>query len=277
MIDYLAIGHVTEDVWRDGSRTPGGGVMYSSRTARRLTQNVGIFTTAALTFDTIGTFPDIRVQRLISAKTTEFENIYTPQGRIQITRPSPTLLEPQDCFLLREAEIVHLAPVCNEVSSAFADAVRRDVFLALTPQGWLRRWDASGRVTQDPAYWTDAGKMLARANCVVTSIEDINGDWQVAHKWAAQTRLLVVTQGAEGCTAFINGEGVRVPAPQVEEVEPTGAGDIFAATLFLSLQRGNDPVSACAFACCIAAQSVTRRNMAGLPTAEDIRRCEALG
>jgi sugar/nucleoside kinase (ribokinase family) len=132
-------------------------------------------------------------------------------------------------------------------------------------------------VTQDPAYWTDASKLLARANCVVTSIEDINGDWQVAHKWAAQTRLLVVTQGAEGCTAFINGEGVRVPAPQVEEVEPTGAGDIFAATLFLSLQRGNDPVSACAFACCIAAQSVTRRNMAGLPTAEDIRRCEALG
>ena len=193
MIDYLAIGHVTEDVWRDGSRTAGGGVMYSSRTARRLTQNVAIFTTSALTFDTTGTFPDIRVQRLISSKTTEFENIYSSAGRIQITRPSPTVLEPQDCFFLREAEIVHLAPVCNETSSAFAGAVRRDVFLGLTPQGWLRRWDASGRVTQNPSYWTDAGKLLARANCVVTSIEDINGDWQVAHKWAAQTRLLIVT------------------------------------------------------------------------------------
>ena len=273
MIDYLAIGHVTEDVWRDGSRTAGGGVMYSSRTARRLTNNVAIFTTAALSFDTTGTFPDMRVQRLISAKTTEFENIYTAQGRVQVTRPSPTILEPQDCFFLREAEIVHLAPVCNEVSSAFVDGVRRDAFVGLTPQGWLRRWDASGHVTQDAAYWTDAGKLLARANCVVTSIEDINGDWQTAYKWAAQTRLLIVTQGAEGCTAFINGEGVRVAAPQVTEVEPTGAGDIFAATLFISLKRGNDSLSACAFACCIAAQSVTRPKLEGLPTAEDIRRC----
>ena len=273
MIDYLAIGHVTEDVWRDGSRTAGGTVMYASRAARRLTQNVAIFTTAALSFDTTGTFPDIRVQRLISANTTEFENIYTPQGRIQVTRPSPTLLEPQDCFFLREAEIIHCGPVCNEVSPAFADAIRRDAFLGLTPQGWLRRWDADGRVTQDAAHWTDAGKLLARANCVVTSIEDLNGDWQVAYKWAAQTRLLVVTQGPEGCTVFINGEGVRVPAPQVTEVEPTGAGDIFAATLFLSLRRGHDAVSACAYACCIAAQSVTRPKLEGLPTAEDIRRC----
>ncbi|NJM39857.1 MAG: hypothetical protein HC853_03310 [Anaerolineae bacterium] len=238
-----------------------------------MTQNVAVFTTAALSFDTTGTFPDIRVQRLISPRTTEFENIYTAQGRIQVTRPSPTLLEPQDCFYLREAEVVHCGPVCDEVSSAFVDAIRRDAFLGLTPQGWLRRWDTQGHVTQDAANWTDAGKWLARANCVVTSIEDLNGDWQVAHKWAAQTRLLVVTQSSEGCTAFINGEAVHVPAPQVEEVAPTGAGDIFAAALFLSLRRGNEILRACEFACCIAAQSVTRPKLEGLPTAEDIRHC----
>ena len=275
-MDYLAIGHVTEDVWPDGRKTPGGTVMYASRAARRLAREVLVFTAAALSFDTANTFPDIRVQRLIAPATTEFENIYTPQGRVQVTRPCDVILQPADAFFLREAAIIHLAPVCNEVSPDFVDAVRRDAFVGVTPQGWLRRWDAQGRVTQDASNWTEAGKVLARANAVVTSIEDINGDWSVAHGWAAQTKLLVVTQSELGCTAFVNGQPIQVPAPQVVEVDPTGAGDVFAAALFVALQRGNEPAQACAFACCLAAHSVTRPQLEGLPTVEDIERCSTI-
>ena len=281
MIDYLAVGHVTEDVWADGRatqrrKTPGGTVMYASRAARRLAQHVNVFTAAALTFDLPDTFPDIRVQRLIAPTTTEFENIYTPKGRVQVTRPCDVILQPSDAFFLREAAIVHLAPVCNEVSSDFVEAVRRDAFVGVTPQGWLRRWDAQGHVTQQAGNWTDAGKIFARANAVVTSIEDINGDWSVAHDWAAQARLLIVTQSELGCTAFINGQPTQVPAPHVTEVDPTGAGDIFAAALFIALQRGDEPIDACTFACCLAAQSVTRPQLEGLPRAEDIERCSTI-
>jgi len=275
-MDYLAIGHVTEDVWPDGRKTPGGTVMYASRAARRLTREVLVFTAAALGFDTAGTFPDIRVQRLITSTTTKFENIYTPKGRVQVTRPCDVILQPADAFHLRETAIIHLAPVCNEVSPDFVDAVRRDAFMGVTPQGWLRRWDAQGHVTQSASNWTEAGKVLARADAVVTSIEDINGDWSVAHEWAAQTKLLVVTQSELGCTAFVNGQPTHVPAPQVVEVDPTGAGDIFAAALFVALQRGNEPAQACAFACCMASLSVTRPQLEGLPTAENIERCSTI-
>lgn len=271
-IDYLAIGHVTEDVWKDGRITPGGTVWFSSLSARRLVDHVGVLTAAAAGHDTARVFPQIDVRRVDSPVTTQFENIYMPQGRIQYTRPSPVKLTPAHLTVdMKRAKIMHLAPVCDEVSPTFASDVSDDVFIGVTPQGWLRRWDATGRVTPKP--WESAKEILARADATVISIDDVNGDWRLALTWAAQAKLFVVTQNKQGCILFLNGEPIHVDTVQVEEVDPTGAGDIFASTLFITLQRGVEPVKACAYANCIAAQSVTRHALAGLPTPEDLARC----
>jgi sugar/nucleoside kinase (ribokinase family) len=95
-------------------------------------------------------------------------------------------------------------------------------------------------------------------------------------RWASQSRLLVATQGPHGCTAFVNGVPHQVASPPVDEVDPTGAGDIFATALFVMLQRGVEPLKACAFANCIAATSVTRKQLDGLPTPEDVMRCSRI-
>jgi sugar/nucleoside kinase (ribokinase family) len=170
---------------------------------------------------------------------------------------------------------MHLAPVCDEVSAVLATEAQPHVFIGVTPQGWLRRWDASGRVWPRP--WDAAGLVLPRANAVVASVHDVAGDWELLRSWAARTRLLVVTLGKDGCRAFIAGQPHDVPAPRVEEVDPTGAGDIFAAALFIALQRGTPVPEACAFANCIAARSVTRPQLEGLPTSEYIERCSTIG
>jgi sugar/nucleoside kinase (ribokinase family) len=273
--DYLAIGHVTEDVWRDGRITPGGTVIYASRAACAFVGRVSVLTAAADSFDTAGVFPGVQVQRVPSPVTTQFENVYTARGRVQHTRPSPVVLEPRHLTgELRGATVMHLAPVCDEVSAAIATEAESHVFIGVTPQGWLRRWDASGRVWPRP--WDAAGTVLPRADAVVASIHDVAGDWDLLRSWAARTRLLVVTMGKDGCQAFIAGQPHSVPAPRVEEVDPTGAGDIFAATLFITLQRGSSVLDACAFASCIAAQSVTRPQLEGLPTREDIERCSTI-
>ena len=273
MLDYLAVGHVTEDVWRDGRITPGGTVMYSARAAQRMVARVGVLTAAAATFDMAAVYPDIEVHRIDAPTTTQFENIYTPHGRVQITRPCLVDLEPQGDL---QAKILHLAPVCNEVSAKFAAQAPRSVFVGVTPQGWLRRWNGHGRVSQHPSNWKDADIILSRADAIVSSVEDVNGDWQVLCNWAARCKLLVATQGPEGCTVFISGKPTHVPAPPVTEVEATGAGDIFAAALFIALQRGDDPVRACTFANCIAAHSVTLPQLEGLPTAEVIEQCSKI-
>jgi sugar/nucleoside kinase (ribokinase family) len=270
---YLAIGHVTEDVWRDGHSTPGGTAWFSSLAAQRLVPNVAVLTAAASTYNAADALPGIEAHIVPSPVTTQFENIYTPQGRTQYTRPSPVkltsdLLTPE----LRGARIMHLAPVCDEVSVDFVTEVDDDVFIGVTPQGWLRRWDADGRVHAKP--WAHAEAILARANATVISIDDVAGDWRTALRWAAMAaHVFVVTQSAAGCFLFLNGKPIHVPAPHVEEVEPTGAGDIFASSLYIALQRGDDPADACAFANCLAAQSVTRRGLDSLPTQDDIDRC----
>jgi sugar/nucleoside kinase (ribokinase family) len=271
-IDYLAIGHVTEDVWKDGRITPGGTAWFSSLAARRLVDHVSVLTAAAASYDAVRFLPEIEVERIDSPATTQFENIYTPQGRTQYTRPSPVKLTPAHLTgEMKRAKIMHLAPVCDEVSSNFASEANDSVFIGVTPQGWLRRWDETGRVFAKP--WDSANEILARADAVVISIDDVAGDWRLALTWAAQARLFVVTQNKKGCILFLNGEPIHVDTVKVDEVDPTGAGDIFAATLFITLQQGIDPVKACTYANCIAAQSVTRQSIAGLPTPEDLARC----
>ena len=97
-----------------------------------------------------------------------------------------------------------------------------------------------------------------------------------AGQWANRAQQLGANSSSlKQLQAYLQGHRSDVGAPRVQEVEPTGAGDIFAATLFVSLRQGQTALEACAFACCIAAQSVTRPNLAGLPTEADIARCSA--
>jgi sugar/nucleoside kinase (ribokinase family) len=106
---------------------------------------------------------------------------------------------------------------------------------------------------------------------MVISLDDVAGDWEVAERWARQTAVLVVTQGAEGCTVFRRGHGARqfLAPPQVE-VDPTGAGDVFAAAFFINVYETGDAWGSARFANHVAARSVTRVGLAGVPRPEEV-------
>ena len=281
-IDYLAIGHVAEDVWDDGM-TPGGTVMYSSRAAHAFVPRVSVLTAAAKSFALGGAFPGLDVHNVDTPTTTQFENVYSHSAqadgtirsmRTQVVRPCPIRLNRSHVTgQLAHARIAHLGPICNEIELDILGAFDAATLICMTPQGWLRRWDASGRVTQSAGHWTNARAFLNASAAVVMSIDDIDGEWDVANEWSKHARLLVVTQGPRGCVAYINGMPHTVPAPRVDEVEATGAGDIFAATFFVQFAQHADALRACTTANCIAAQSVTRPRLAGLPSAADIAKC----
>ena len=84
--------------------------------------------------------------------------------------------------------------------------------LGITPQGWMRKWDAEGRVS--PSAWTDAESALAQADAVVISREDVGSDDEVIEHMAHQTRVLAVTEGAAGAVLYWNGDRRRFRAPQ---------------------------------------------------------------
>lgn len=268
-LDYLVIGHVTRDLKAD-TFTVGGTASYAARTARAMGCRVGVVTSANPDFDLDQALFDVQIARFPASATTTFENIYVAGERRQVLhsvaeRLLPTML-PSDW----RPSIVHVGPVARECDPALVEAFR-DAFVGVTPQGWMRRWDRKGRVSR--RRWRDSEQVLTRADAVVLSEEDVAHDEALIAHYAARSQLLVVTQGAAGCTVYAGGQRRHFPAPDVRGVDSTGAGDIFAAAFFVWLHHGRDPWTAARFANCLAAHAVTRAGLSGVPTPDDVARC----
>jgi sugar/nucleoside kinase (ribokinase family) len=268
-VDYLVLGHVTADLTPEGQRL-GGTAAYSALTARALGLRVGVVTAAADTalLDALDGIPLIVAP---SEQTTTFENSITPQGRKQVLHQRATPLS----FDLvppawRTAEILHLGPVAQEVPAEIPPSFSASL-IGLTPQGWLRTWDENGHVW--PCEWKAAETVLPQVGAVVLSREDVGNDEDQIEWMAHHVRLLAVTEGAAGCVLYWHGDRRRFRAPMVEEVDATGAGDIFAAAFFIRLYTTRDPWEAARFATQLAARSVTRRGLEGIPTAAEIQEC----
>ncbi len=273
-LDYLVIGHVTRDL-ANGAFTVGGTASYSARTALALGCRVGIVTSANSDIDLSQILDGIRIARAPASATTTFENIYTPDGRRQVvhslSKPLTPDMLPPDWTVAPGSGVVHVGPVARECDPTWADELEGH-FVGVTPQGWMRRWDRSGRVSG--CLWEGAEPWLARADAVVLSDEDVSGDESLIARYASQTQLLVVTHGTMGCTVYTQGETRSFSAPAVDEVDPTGAGDIFATVFFVALSRCGDPWMAARFANCVAAGSVTRVGLDSTPRPDELARCE---
>jgi len=265
-IDYLIIGHLTCDLTPAGSRI-GGTASYAALTARAHGMRVGIVTSWAGNLPQ-GVLQDIPVINYPTEKSTTFENIYTPEGRIQILHHVAPQL---DYFMVpeawRDAAIIHLGPVAQEVEPSL---VRRfpSALVGVTPQGWMRQWDAAGRVS--PRDWLEATFVLQHSSACVISVEDVGGDEECIAAMAASSRILVVTEGNHGARLYWHGDVRRFRAPQVKEVDATGAGDIFAATFFTRLHLTQDPWESARFATQVASASIARVGLEGIPTLAEI-------
>jgi sugar/nucleoside kinase (ribokinase family) len=265
-VDYLVIGHVTEDVTPAGLRL-GGTAAYSALTARALGLRVGVITCASAR-TSLAALDGIPILRAPSDVTTTFENIRTPTGRQQILRkeaPPISLGGMPDVW--RRSAIVHLGPVAQEIPAAVEKEFSPSL-LGMTPQGWMRAWDDGGRVT--PCAWESGAALLPKAGAVVISREDVQGDDEVIEAMSHQTHVLAVTEGFAGCVLYWNGDRRRFRAPQFDEVDAVGAGDIFAAAFFVRLYATRDPWESARFATLLASHSITRPGLEGIPTLNEI-------
>lgn len=267
-IHYLAIGHFAKDITSDGHRL-GGSVAYSALTAHALGYAAGIVTAGAEDVD-LSALNEVAVHRVPSLHSTTFENQYQNGARTQRLLARADSLQPSHVPLgWMRTPLVHLAPLAVEFEPADFFSGFGNAFVGLTGQGMLRAWDETGRVNR--AGWPNALAALPHATATIISIEDVNGDWAEAEQWAKASRVLVVTEGAHGCTVFVKGKGARqFSAPNVNEVDPTGAGDIFAAAFFIHLYETSDVWGAARLANHLAANSITRVGLAGVPTVDEV-------
>ncbi len=268
-VDYLVIGHITVDLIPSGLAL-GGSAAYAALTARAMGLRVGIVTMRGNEIPLTG-LEGIPVVTGEAEHSTTFENVYTPGGRVQYIRQ----VAPKIDFALvpeawKRAKIIHLAPVAQEVE-AILPADFHPTLLGLTPQGWFRAWDSDGKV--HPCAWTQAEAALAQAGAAIFSVEDVANDEDIIEQLAHTARVLAVTEGAAGARLSWHGDSRRFRAPNVEEIDPTGAGDIFAAAFFARLLETRDPWEAARFANRMAAVSVTRPGMQGVPTRAEVELC----
>ena len=268
-VDYLVLGHVAHDLTSEGYRL-GGTVAYSALTAQALGLRVGIVTASGpeTSLEALNGIPVIAVE---SPKSTTFENIYTEQGRVQYLRAQATRLTFMNVpEVWRRTPILHLGPIANEMDDILPEGFFPDL-LGLTPQGWMRQWDSGGRVSR--STWSNASAALVRADAVVISREDVNGDDELIEQMAHETRILAVTEAAAGAVLYWNGDRRRFRAPKVKEMDATGAGDVFAAAFFIRLLKTRDPWEAARFATLIATCSVRRLGLDGIATPDEIEAC----
>jgi len=276
--DFLTIGHATRDIHSDGSYSIGGTVTFAALTAYRLGLVSALVTRgdAQLLAELATQLPGIEIAGRSSEVTTTFANVYEGGFRIQHIHSRADQLDAEDVPLAwRGAPIVLLAPLAQEITLDLLALFRYrpGAIVAATAQGWLRCWDEEGRVWPTP--WTGAEEMLAGLDVLILSHDDLlplagdnrAGADAILSRWSLLVPLLVATGGRQGATLFRQGKKRHFPAYPAREVDPTGAGDVFAAAFLTHFYRHGDPETAVDFANCVASLSIEHVGITGIPTA----------
>jgi sugar/nucleoside kinase (ribokinase family) len=265
--DFLAVGHVTLDETPGGLR-PGGSALYAGLAAHRLGLRVALLTSHGPDFPPDAIPPEVEVLAVPAPATTRFAITYGPAGRTLVLRARAAGLGPAAVpARLREAGLVYLAPVADEVAPALAAAFP-EAALGAGAQGWCRAWDGQGRVAMRP--WPDPAPVLARIQALFLSSDDVAGWEERALALYEHVPVGALTYAARGAVLFVNGERFAVEPFPAAEVDPTGAGDVFAAAFLARYNATGDAWEAAAHAAAAGALTVEGPGLAGVPTAEAV-------
>jgi 1D-myo-inositol 3-kinase len=276
--NFLAIGHVTKDLLPGGGYSLGGTASYAALTAARLGCTVAVFTSGPADLGLSAALPGVDTYVVPSSKATTFENIYRGGRRQQYVRDvADTLRVEMLPAAWRMAPIVLHAPVVHELGLDWLGAFP-NALVGATPQGWLRAWNHAGLVRF--RHWPQAERVFSAVDVLVFSEEDVAGEESLVQEYARMVKLAVVTRGRKGATLFSAGDTRDFPAFRAHEVDPTGAGDVFAAAFLVRLHETGDPDAATMFANCAASLSVEGTGTAAVPqrhqVEERLRRRELL-
>ncbi len=261
---FVVIGHICQDLLPNGGLSLGGSVSYAATTALQLGYRVGVVTSAGPDMDLAAALPgaDIRCDR--AAETTLFENIYHNGQRTQILHRQANLLT---CRHIpspwRHAPMVYLGSIDQEIDPSIFHCFEPGVKTGVMPQGFFRRWDERGQVYF--TEWNPPESLLRHINLLVMSELDVPSPLELARAWAAFIEIVVVTHAERGATVFHEGQMRHYPTRPARQVDPTGAGDVFAAAFLIRLNETGNVSEATTFANVVASFSVEGPGVTGIP------------
>ena len=270
----LAVGHVTWDR-REGVDVLGGTAAYAALAARRLGWEAAVATSAGPEFDPGRDLPGIAAFWSPGRSTTRFRNEYHGDG----TRRQMRTARAEDIDLAtvpegwRDPDVLLLAPVAGEVGPRSALAFGAEV-VGAAAQGWLRGVDAEGYVF--PQLWEDPAASLLGVHVLFLSQHDLPHAEERVPDLLAFVPIVALTRGWQGLTLYTRQDRQPVSSLPRAEVDPTGAGDVFAAGFLVRYQETGDPLEAAAFGACAASCAVEGVGASTLGDRSEIERRLAL-
>ncbi len=258
----LVVGQVTHDLY-EGEFVPGGCAFYGAQVHRRMSGETHLVSVVGEDFQCDQAISEIEATVIRQGETTVFANYYPDQGPRQqlLVASAPAVTPEMAPPKWLEADLVHLAPVFGEIDlQAWKKAVGQGL-LAINVQGWLKyrgskidpqklenlqRRGLSGaahRVVHRP--WQVGSSDLEGVDVVCLSEEDLIGQTRLLPRLVEAVPVVALTLGERGSRIFVDGkERARIGIYPTEAVDPTGAGDVFAAAMVHRLAGGDDPVEA---------------------------------
>jgi sugar/nucleoside kinase (ribokinase family) len=265
--DVLLVGHITRDVTDDGWRA-GGSVLYAAAQCQRLGLNTAVVTVCDHEIQPETLVPGVNWQVIGDNTSTTFENREVDGRRQQRVLDQARQISIEDVpDEWQAAPIVLLMPVFHDVDHAFVGAFTcSSTILAVTVQGWLRKIDIPN-VEQPNA--TPSARAWQGVDVVFVSKEDVP-DPEAVVAWAEQIPTVVLTRGKEGTTIWSDGHRADLPIIPADEVDPTGAGDIFATAFTLRFFETQDALEAARFASAAASLAVGGKGIEAVGTRDAI-------
>lgn len=266
-VDYLTVGHPTLDVQPSAPSALGGSVIYSAIQAARLGLRSTIFGRA----DSAVLEPlwqpyakEVHLHLQQSSAVTTFHNASVNNSREQWLKAWAGPIKHVDP--LPASEILHIAPVAQEVVIDALLTERNSRLVCLTAQGLLRKWnDTDGHISL--VHRNFARTIAAAVDIVVVSeieAEYIGGFLMAV---AEQGGLSIITQGSRGCEVWTRRDRTAFSAfPPDRIVDTTGAGDCFAATMAVGIYLGRPLTQAVRYAAIAASLCIGDHATKGIGT-----------
>lgn len=262
--EFVVVGHVCQDLLPDGGLSIGGSVSYAATTALRMGYRVGVVTSAGPNLDLSDALPGAQIVCHRAAETTVFENIYHNGQRTQFVHGRADVLTCEHIPVeWRQAPMVYLGSIDQEIDQSVFRCFAQRALVGVMPQGFFRRWNHNGQVHF--AEWDPSPAVLQRINLLVISELDVPDPHQLARGWGNLVDIVVVTQAERGAIVYEAGEPCHYPARPAQQVDPTGAGDVFAAAFLIRMSETRDACQAAAFANAVASFSVEGPGIWGIP------------
>lgn len=272
---FLVIGHVVQDLIPDSDPAVwrlGGAASFASITARNLGLRTAVLTSASPDLPLGELLPDIDFKLIPSRLTTQMRNVYGEGPRRQFVPQRAVPLTPDDLPAdWRHIPIVLLGPVIGEVDESMAPSFSGSM-LGIGAQGWLRRVGRENRVRPVMPADFHVHRMLRYARALFLSDEDIPpGEAPPALTyWSDLVQIVAFTRGYNGADICVRGNWRHIHAFPANVVDPTGAGDVFAAAFLIRLWESGDVWKATRFAACAASFSVEGEGTTAIPTREQV-------